>query len=135
MRPRVPAAVAAALFVSISTSCRDVVPPPASMQGEGTASALSTTSHSKTLMLALAPSAKPVVGASVDATAEGLPPNRTVDLVWETVEGGWVVENGYRFKGKKFTETTKVLGRAQVDGRGQLATQFTIPEDFGGCTP
>src|SRR5437762_2265279 len=63
----------------------------------------------KTLRLTHAKSAKPVVGTEVDAAADGLPPNRTVDLIWETVEGGWVVEGGYRFGGKRFTDSTKVL--------------------------
>src|SRR5439155_11731612 len=91
-----------------------------------------STAHLKTLKLAVAKSGKPVVGAQVDATAEGLPPDRTVDLIWETVDGGWVVEDGYRFQGKRFTETTKVLGKAGVDHTGRLAAHFAIPEDFGG---
>ena len=52
--------------------------------------------------------------------------------MWETVDGGWVVEDGYRFRGKRFTDSSKVLGRAQVDAAGRLATHFNIPEDFGG---
>jgi hypothetical protein len=86
----------------------------------------------KLLTLAHPKAAKPVVGAEINAAADGLPPNRTVDLLWETVDGGWVVEDGYRFRGKRFTESTKVLGRAQVDSAGRLATHFNIPEDFGG---
>jgi hypothetical protein len=73
-----------------------------------------------------------VVGAEINAVGVGLPPNRTVDLMWETVDGGWVVEDGYRFRGKRFTDSSKVLGRAQVDAAGRLATHFDIPEDFGG---
>jgi len=86
----------------------------------------------KTLRLTHAQTTKPVVGTEIAAAADGLPPNRTVDLIWETVEGGWVVEDGYRFRGKRFTDTTKILGRAQVDADGRLAAHFTIPEDFGG---
>ena len=86
----------------------------------------------KPLTLTPAKGAKPVAGAEVDAVAAGLPPNRTVDLMWETVDGGWVVEDGYRFRGKRFTESSKALGRAQVDAAGRLATHFNIPEDFGG---
>ena len=86
----------------------------------------------KTLTLTRAKTDKPVVGAAIDATAEGLPPNRTVDLLWETVDGGWVVEDGYRFRGKKFTDSTKPLGRTKVGSDGRLAAHFTIPEDFGG---
>jgi hypothetical protein len=86
----------------------------------------------KLLTLTHPKAAKPVVGAEISAAADGLPPNRTVDLMWETVYGGWVVEDGYRFRGKRFTESTKALGRAQVDSAGRLSTHFTIPEDFGG---
>jgi hypothetical protein len=73
-----------------------------------------------------------VAGARIEAVAVGLPPNRTVDLMWETVDGGWVVEDGYRFKGKRFTDSSKVLGRAHVDAGGRLETHFNVPEDFGG---
>src|SRR5262249_44739563 len=38
---------------------------------------------------------KPTVGSSVEATAKGLPPNKTLDIVWGTVDGGWVVEDYY----------------------------------------
>src|SRR6266536_969461 len=86
----------------------------------------------KSLALTHASTAKAVVGTQIDASAAGLPPNKAVDLVWETVDGGWMIEEGYRFRGKRFTESTKVLGRAQVDAAGRLATHFTIPEDFGG---
>jgi hypothetical protein len=107
---------------------------PVHAQGEGARSApkKEPAAGLKTLTLTHAKSAKPVVGAEIDAAAEGLPPNRTVDLMWETVDGGWVVEDGYRFRGKKFTDTTKLLTRAQVAADGRLAARFTIPEDFGG---
>ncbi len=86
----------------------------------------------KSLTLTPSKNAKPIVGAEISVSADGLPPNRTVDLVWETVDGGWVVEDGFRFRGKKFTESTKVLDRPQVDATGRLATHFTVPADFGG---
>src|ERR1044071_9425087 len=75
---------------------------------------------------------RPVVGTAVDVAAEGLPPNRTVTLVWGTVEGGWVIEDYFHFRGKKYAETTRTLSQATVDGGGRLNTRFAIPEDFGG---
>jgi hypothetical protein len=75
---------------------------------------------------------KPVVGTVVDATVEGLPPNRSVNLAWGTVDGGWVIEDYFHFRGKKYAETTRTLSRATVDGNGWLNTRFTVPEDFGG---
>jgi hypothetical protein len=121
------AVIAAALAASMTTAaCRAAVPASVHAQDEGRAKPL------KSLTLTHAPSAKPVVGTEIDAFAEGLPPHRTVDLMWETVAGGWVVEDGYRFRGKRFTDSTKVLGRAQVGSDGRLTAHFTIPEDFGG---
>ena len=77
--------------------------------------------------------AKPaVVGASVGASAAGLPPGKTVDLTWGTVNGGWVVEDYYHFRGKKYSETTSRLGQFPVDSSGRLDARFTIPEDYGG---
>ncbi len=73
-----------------------------------------------------------VVGSSVHATATGLPPGKTVDLNWGTVTGGWVVEDYYRFRGKKYSETTSKLGQFHADSSGRLDARFTIPEDYGG---
>lgn len=75
---------------------------------------------------------KPTVGAAVRATADGLPPGKTVDLVWGTVNGGWVIEGYYSFKGKKYTETTSSIGRFTTDENGRLDARFTIPDDYGG---
>jgi len=115
--------LAIALLASVSAAaCRDGV----------RASSREHAAPPKTLTLTRADHAPAVVGARVHATANGLPPNRTVDLTWGTVDGGWVVEDGFRFKGKHFVDSTKPLGRATIGADGTLATQFTIPEDFGG---
>jgi hypothetical protein len=73
-----------------------------------------------------------VVGASVRATAAGLPPGKTVALAWGTVTGGWVIEDYYHFRGKKYSETTTTLGQFPVDASGRLDAHFAIPEDYGG---
>ena len=75
---------------------------------------------------------KAVVGTVVDVSAEGLPPNKTFALAWGTVEGGWVVEDYFHFKGKKYTEATHTLAQVTTDANGAVKTRFTIPEDFGG---
>jgi hypothetical protein len=74
----------------------------------------------------------PTVGADVGVSAAGLPVGKTVDLTWGTVTGGWVVEDYYRFLGKKYAESTVLLGKFTIDGTGRLDARFTIPEDFGG---
>jgi hypothetical protein len=73
-----------------------------------------------------------VVGATVQVTAAGLPAAKTVDLSWGTVAGGWVIEDYYHFRGKKYSETTMSLGQFPVDASGRLNARFVIPEDFGG---
>ncbi len=75
---------------------------------------------------------KPTVGAEVRVAAAGLPAGKTVDLMWETVSGGWVIEGYYRFRGKKYEGTTASLGRFPVDANGRLEARFAIPEDYGG---
>jgi hypothetical protein len=75
---------------------------------------------------------KPFAATTVQVSAEGLPANRTVELLWGTVNGGWVIEGYSRFRGKKFTETTQSLGQAHIDAAGRLSAGFTIPEDYGG---
>jgi len=73
-----------------------------------------------------------IVGTTTRATAHGLPPGKTVDFEWGTVTGGWVVEDYYHFRGKKYTESTKSLGHVPVDADGRASASFTVPEDFGG---
>ena len=75
---------------------------------------------------------KAVVGARVTVSATGLPAGREVELQWATVTGGWVVEDYYHFRGKKYTDSTMSLGQFPIDQSGQLNAQFTIPEDYGG---
>src|SRR5688572_2129783 len=74
----------------------------------------------------------PTVGAAVQVSATVLEPGKTVDLTWGTVTGGWVVEDYYRFRGKKYAESTASLGHFTVDASGRLDASFTIPEDYGG---
>src|SRR5262249_2455894 len=73
-----------------------------------------------------------VVGATAHATASGREAGKTVDLVWGTATGGWVIEDYYHFRGKKYAEATASLGRFPVGGDGRLSARFAIPEDYGG---
>jgi hypothetical protein len=73
-----------------------------------------------------------VAGTVVVATADGLPAGQTADLEWGTVTGGWVVEDYYHFRGKKYAESTWPLGRVPVDSSGRMTARFVIPEDYGG---
>src|SRR5262245_10639207 len=73
-----------------------------------------------------------VVGTEVQVSATDLAAGKTVELQWGTVTGGWVVEDYYHFKGKKYNETTSSLGKFNVDSSGRLDARFVIPEDYGG---
>jgi len=109
-----------------------VLPGPAHFPATDTSSQAASAPGRLTLTYDRTQHPKPVVGTSVDVTAEGLPPNKTLNLDWGTVEGGWVIEDYFHFRGKKYAETTRTLAQATVDGNGRLATRFAIPEDFGG---
>jgi hypothetical protein len=115
--------VAAAGFAAVLGACSGA-PSTASAKVPGGTPALAA--------LDLAFEAPAIVGTQVQATAGGLPAGKTVDLRWGTVTGGWVIEDYYRFRGKKYTETTKSLGLFPVDSSGRLKAQFLIPEDYGG---
>ena len=127
--------VAVAALVSLAAAgCQRAAPQQPAAQGAAApaAKAAKKPSSLKTLTLTHPGAAKAVVGTAIDATAEGLPPGRKLDLLWQTVNGGWVVEDYYHFRGKKFTETTRSLGQFETGDDGRLAAHFTIPEDYGG---
>jgi len=75
---------------------------------------------------------KAIVGAEVHVACADLPAGKTAELQWGTVAGGWVIEDSYHFKGKKYTETTSSLGKFNIDSGGRLDARFVIPEDYGG---
>ena len=73
-----------------------------------------------------------VVGGEVRAAASGLPAGKTAELVWSTATGGWVIEDYYHFRGKKYAESSFSLGKFPIDASGTLDARFAIPEDYGG---
>jgi len=73
-----------------------------------------------------------VVGGDVRVAATGLPAGKTADLMWGTATGGWVIEDYYHFRGKKYEESSVSLGTFPIDASGTLDARFTIPEDYGG---
>jgi hypothetical protein len=116
----------AAIVVAVSAACSRS----SAGAAAGAESPVATTSQVATLDLAYGKPA--VVGTNVNATAIGLPIGKTVDLEWGTVTGGWVVEDYYHFRGKKYSETTTPLGRVSVDASGRVNARFVVPEDYGG---
>src|SRR5204863_2179027 len=115
---------AAAVIAAALTAC--------SGSASTTSSAVAPASPPELATLDLTFDGKAIVGASVAATASGLPAGKTVDLRWGTVTGGWVIEDYYHFRGKKYSEMTTSLGPFPVDSSGRLNAAFDIPEDYGG---
>jgi hypothetical protein len=109
--------------------CSRTAASPSETSSPGVPAAAASSSGLQTLTLTYK---SPTVGTEVAAAASGLPAGKIVDLTWGTVTGGWVVEDYYRFRGKKYSETTASLGKFTVDASGRLDARFTIPEDFGG---
>ena len=121
---RVQGQFAAALFAAASMACS---------AAPSTTSAAATRAPSPQLAtLELSYDKPAIVGAAAVASAAGLPAGKTVDLTWGTVKGGWVIEDYYHFRGKKYSETTTSLGQFPVDSSGRLNARFAIPEDWGG---
>ena len=117
----IPAAVVA---IALSAACSRTAASPAESAGATEAATavgtLELTATSRT------------VGSEVRVRASALPAGKTVDLIWSTVTGGWVIEDYYHFRGKKYSESTRPLGRFTVDTQGRLDARFVIPEDYGG---
>jgi hypothetical protein len=117
-------------------ACSRTAASPSEATGEPSASAEASAGRSaaterpvQTLMLTYD---APTVGARVRASASGLPAGKTVELTWKTVTGGWVIEDYYHFRGKKYADASLPLGRFTVDAQGRLDATFAIPEDYGG---
>ncbi len=77
------------------------------------------------------------VGTKVTLAGTGLPPNATLDVMWETVEADWVLEheNGEYigiFTGRTFREVQYPIAAVTTDGAGRFSTTLKIPEDHGG---
>jgi hypothetical protein len=72
------------------------------------------------------------VGSRIAFSAAGLTSGSSVDLSWETVQGGWVTRDYYHFDGKAYEKSNVALGQYQVGDDGFLEGEFDIPEDYGG---
>ena len=79
--------------------------------------------------LALSPAHGPA-GSAVTASAEGLPPNQEIELVWRSMKGAWKAGNG-EYHGRDYHPVGYVIARAKTDAAGRLTQRFTAPEDFG----
>src|SRR6476620_10011255 len=105
---------------------------PSTTVSQPVAAAANASSNAGYLPLNITHDDPPVVGSPVHVTGTGLPAGKAVDLTWGTVTGGWVVEDYYHFRGKKYSETAASLGHFPVDASGRMNAAFVVPEDYGG---
>jgi hypothetical protein len=69
-------------------------------------------------------------GTPVRVTAEGLPADTDLQLVWRTVKGHWKVGQA-EYHGREYQPAAFELAAVRTDAAGRLAEAFTVPEDFG----
>lgn len=75
-----------------------------------------------------------VVGTPITVTAEGLPPEKQVEFVWDTVEGSYltkVTRETVEFYDRTFTAKRMSLGSASSDSQGRVHADLSIPDDYG----
>lgn len=58
--------------------------------------------------------------------------DQPVELVWNTVEGEYLIENLYTVVGPKFIEKEIILQQGTADSAGKWSGKFNVPEGFGG---
>src|SRR5258705_824167 len=69
-------------------------------------------------------------GTEVTVTADQLPPNQELALVWRTVKGNWKVD-GPEYHGRDFKPVGYEIVKVKSDNDGRLSARFVVPEDFG----
>jgi hypothetical protein len=72
------------------------------------------------------------VGDTIEVQASGLPANRELEVVWETVQGTWALIKAMNIVGPKYAPRTEPIARTRTDAQGRLSASYTIPEDYGG---
>ena len=131
LRSGVIVALAGAITLS-AVACSSPASSPSTSPVEDPEASSQTSSESAIRLLTLTYPKPAVVGARVTASASELPAGKTAELQWSTVTGGWVIEDYYHFRGKKYTDASVSLGSFPIDQQGHLEAQFSIPEDYGG---
>jgi hypothetical protein len=86
--------------------------------------------------LTLTPEHGPV-GTQATAEGQGFPANTALDLIWESYDGHWEIEqkdgqDWNAFQGMAFDERSACIARVETDDRGCFHAAFKVPEDYGG---
>ena len=74
-----------------------------------------------------------VAGTEVSVTGSGFDPGTAVEVVWNSVEGSWLLEGeaNEEFVGREFLPTRTAMGSATVDTDGAFEATFEAPVDYG----
>ncbi len=105
---------------------------PAAPAPDPTAAAPAASAPSK--LLQVTPD-KGKMGDNFTVAGEALPPNKSVEFTWATVEGNYVTQvnpENVEYHDKQYTDKTITLGHATTDAQGQVTASFQAPEDYGG---
>jgi hypothetical protein len=72
------------------------------------------------------------VAPSFTVTASGLEPGTPLDVVWNDVDGAWLLgDDDTTYHGRAFTPHNSVLATVTPDENGDLTAQVTAPAGFG----
>ena len=74
-----------------------------------------------------------IAGTEVAVVGSGFDPGTDVDIVWNSVEGAWLLEGeaNEEFVGREFLPTRTELGLATVAEDGSFEASFEAPVDYG----
>lgn len=74
------------------------------------------------------------VGSSFTLSGEGLPRNKSVDIVWATGKGAYVLnptQYDVEFVGRQLVPVNVVLAKGTTDAAGRLSLELKVPRDYG----
>lgn len=69
-------------------------------------------------------------GSTVTATGTGFDANTSLELIWQSFTGSWLVEDG-EYYGREYTGEFNSIANVQTDTQGNFTTTFIVPEGFG----
>lgn len=69
-------------------------------------------------------------GTPVQVTAEAMPADTDLQLVWRTVKGSWKVAQA-EYRGRDYQPVAFEIATVRTDAAGRVTATFTVPEDFG----
>lgn len=74
------------------------------------------------------------VGSSFTLSGEGLPRNKSIDIVWSTGTGAYILNaspENVEFTGRQLDPVNVVLAKGTTDAAGQLSLKVKVPNDYG----